>query len=31
MLRDYLQGDAWFEGPEWDAAALPPPGVRRRV
>jgi 2-hydroxychromene-2-carboxylate isomerase len=29
MLRAALQGDPWFEGPAWDAAALPPPGVVR--
>ncbi|MDE2147164.1 MAG: 2-hydroxychromene-2-carboxylate isomerase [Burkholderiales bacterium] len=30
MLRAALQGDAWFEGPAWDAAGAPRPGVRRR-
>jgi 2-hydroxychromene-2-carboxylate isomerase len=29
MLRAALQGDPWFDGPTWDAAALPPPGVVR--
>ena len=29
MLRAALQGDPWFEGPAWDAAALAPPGVVR--
>lgn len=29
MLRDYLDGDAWFSGPQWDAAAVLPVGVRR--
>ena len=29
MLRAALQGDAWFDGPQWDAAALAPPGVTR--
>ena len=29
MLRAALQGDAWFDGPDWDAAAVPPPGVVR--
>ena len=29
MLRAALQGDAWFDGPQWDAAALAPPGVKR--
>jgi 2-hydroxychromene-2-carboxylate isomerase len=30
MLRDALRGGAWFGGPGWDAAAVAPPGVRRR-
>ncbi len=30
MLRDALQGGAWFDGPGWDAAALRPPGIVRR-
>ncbi|MEO7401796.1 MAG: 2-hydroxychromene-2-carboxylate isomerase [Polaromonas sp.] len=30
MLRDYLQGDAWFDGPEWKAAANVPAGARRQ-
>ncbi len=30
MLRDALQGGAWFDGPDWAAAAVPPPGVVRR-
>jgi 2-hydroxychromene-2-carboxylate isomerase len=29
MLRDAVQGGAWFEGPAWAAAAAPRPGVRR--
>jgi 2-hydroxychromene-2-carboxylate isomerase len=29
MLRAALQGDAWFDGPAWDAAAEQPDGVRR--
>lgn len=29
MLRAALQGDPWFDGPAWDAAAAPPPGVVR--
>ena len=29
MLRAALQGDAWFDGPQWDAAAVAPPGVTR--
>lgn len=30
MLRAYLDGDAWFEGPAWDAAADVPAGITRR-
>ncbi|MFO1218100.1 MAG: DsbA family protein [Burkholderiaceae bacterium] len=29
MLKAALQGDAWFDGPAWQAAASAPPGVRR--
>ncbi len=29
MVRAALLGDAWFDGPAWDAAALAPPGVAR--
>ena len=29
MLRAYLEGDAWFSGPEWDKAATVPVGIRR--
>lgn len=29
MLRGALQGDVWFDGPEWAAAAEQPDGVRR--
>lgn len=29
MLAAYLRGDAWFDGPAWDAAAVAPPGVVR--
>ena len=29
MLRDYLQGDAWFASGAWDAAAQVPVGIRR--
>lgn len=29
MLRDYLRGDAWFAGPQWDAAAQLPVAVTR--
>ena len=27
MLRAYLEGDAWFDGPDWDAAPLTPSGL----
>jgi len=30
MLRAYLEGDAWFEGPDWDTAGRLPAGVQRR-
>lgn len=29
MLRAALRGDAWFDGPQWDAAGIAPPGVTR--
>jgi 2-hydroxychromene-2-carboxylate isomerase len=29
MLRAALQGDAWFDGPHWEAAGLARPGVTR--
>jgi len=29
MLRAALLGDPWLDGPEWDAAAVPRPGVVR--
>lgn len=29
MLAAYLRGDAWFVGPDWDAAAAPRPGIAR--
>ena len=29
MLRDALQGGAWFSGPEWHAATVAPPGLKR--
>ncbi len=29
MLRDYLDGDAWFVGPAWDSVAKVVPGVTR--
>jgi 2-hydroxychromene-2-carboxylate isomerase len=31
LLRAALLGDAWFDGPAWDAAGTAPPGVRRRA
>lgn len=31
MLRDYLQADAWFQGPDWDAAPAVPVGIRRQA
>ncbi len=30
MLAAYLRGDAWFDGPAWEAAGRLPPGVQRR-
>ena len=30
MLRQALQGDPWFDGPAWDAAAALPEAARRR-
>ena len=29
MVTAYLDGDAWFDGPAWTAAATLPVGVRR--
>lgn len=29
MLRAYLEGDAWFSGPDWDKAATVPVGISR--
>jgi 2-hydroxychromene-2-carboxylate isomerase len=29
MLRAALQGDAWFDGPAWEEAGRPRPGVQR--
>ncbi len=29
MLRDYLDGGAWFDGPQWEAAVALPVGVSR--
>ncbi len=31
MLRAYLLGDAWFDGPAWNAAAATAVGVRRQL
>ncbi|MFL6662508.1 MAG: DsbA family protein [Rhizobacter sp.] len=31
MVAAYLHGDAWFDGPAWDAAATAPPGVHRKA
>jgi len=30
MLRAALQGDAWFDGPTWEEAGQPRPGVSRQ-
>ena len=30
MLRDALLGGPWFDGPDWAAAEVAPPGVKRR-
>lgn len=30
MLRAYLQGDAWFDGPDWNGVLAVSPGVARR-
>jgi 2-hydroxychromene-2-carboxylate isomerase len=30
MLREAVVGSAWFDGPAWDAAGAPRPGLRRR-
>jgi len=30
MLRAWLEGDAWFQGPDWDAPTQLPVGVSRR-
>ena len=30
MLSEHLRGNPWFDGPTWDAAALPRGGVQRR-
>ena len=31
MVRDYLVGDPWFDGADWDAAARLPTGTQRRT
>ena len=31
MLSAYLRGDAWFDGPGWDAEGLERPAIRRTV
>ena len=31
MLRAYLLGDGWFEGPDWNAVQATPVGVRRQT
>lgn len=31
MLRAYLQGDDWFQGPDWNAVQATTVGVRRQV
>ena len=31
MLRAALAGDAWFDGPAWDAGGNQPPGLQRRA
>ncbi|HUG23449.1 DsbA family protein [Piscinibacter sp.] len=31
MVAACLRGDPWFDGPDWDAAAVAPPGVRRKA
>jgi 2-hydroxychromene-2-carboxylate isomerase len=30
MLRQYLEGNSWFDGPQWNAVAELPSGVARR-
>lgn len=29
MVAAALRGDSWFDGPDWDAAAAPRPGIKR--
>ena len=31
MLRDYLDGNTWFNGPDWDAARALPAGIGRKA
>jgi 2-hydroxychromene-2-carboxylate isomerase len=31
MVSASLRGDPWFEGPQWDAAAVAPPGITRNT
>jgi 2-hydroxychromene-2-carboxylate isomerase len=31
MLAAWLRGDPWFDGPDWDQAAVAPPGITRRA
>ena len=31
MLAAWLRGDPWFDGPDWDRAAVAPPGIARRT
>ena len=31
MLRSYLEGDAWFAGPQWDAVQQLPSGLPART
>ena len=31
MLAAWLGGDPWFDGPDWDRAAVAPPGITRRT
>ncbi len=31
MLRGWLEGEAWFDGPDWEAASRQPDGATRRV
>jgi len=30
MLRAYLLGDAWFDGPDWQAGASVQQGLKRK-